>query len=478
VTLIVAVAGQRGIIGSAQLTVAEAAADAGAPPLDGGPSAPLTITDMTPTQGPRERSTPITITGTGFVTGQTTVHLAALGRPEVTRRELTNVNVVSPTMLTAVVPPQDPVWDYRRYGAQVYVTVNGNSVTDFAKAAFTYMNSACTPLTDPVTNGWHPGEGTAGFALGFMFPDGDFLYWFDYENTGSVKKLPKAGGAVTVLASGVGAVNNIALDADYLYLSAFDSGLGDGRILKVSKVATDGGAPVVLASGHPPLADGGTTAEDIFFPGAISVDGDFVYFNHLAAGIWRVSKTGGPVTIIGAGIAGSCDQLDADYFYGNVRVPEDGGTRVVRGRTTRDGSRADFLAGLGQNVVGKLLLDSGYLYWYELGIENGTIRRVAISGATGLEVLDSVRNAHGIAVDETYVYYGSQGPPGEPNVNHPAVYKAPKQGGVAAAPARYAAMCGNAETPTAVVQLQEIAVDATAIYVLEAFTARIYKLAK
>lgn len=63
-------------------------------------------------------------------------------------------------------------------------------------------------------------------------------------------------------------------------------------------------------------------------------------------------------------------------------------------------------------------------------------------------------------------------------MNHPAVYKAPKQGGVATAPARYAAMCGKAEAPTEVVQLHEIAIDATAIYVLEGFTARIYKLPK
>src|SRR5439155_21807393 len=114
------------------------------------------------------------------------------------------------------------------------------------------------------------------------------------------------------------------------------------------------------------------------------------------------------------------------------------------------------------------------------------VHRVAVTGGTGPELLDRVVNAHGIAVDTTYVYFSGDGEPGASSGS--AIYKVPKQGGVATAPLRYAAACFDpALTPDAGTSVcascagggYELAVDATTLYILRgANPYRIYKLPK
>lgn len=177
-----------------------------------------------------------------------------------------------------------------------------------------------------------------------MAVDATSVYWLDVHD-GNVLKMPKNGGNVVTLASGVQSPLDIAVDATSVYFS-------DDGTLTIRKMPLDGGAPTVLASGQRSAI-------------AIAVDASSLYWS--AAGqngsILKVALSGGtPVTL-------ATDQLDAFA----------------------------------------LAIDGTSVYWATADATNGSIVKVGIDGGTPTTLATGQESPNFIAVDAKNVYWTTEG---------------------------------------------------------------------
>ncbi len=327
------------------------------------------------------------------------------------------------------------------------VTVSGANVTgvNFSGVA----PNVFTPLAlDLKFN--DPGFSSAGFALANVVLDTNAVYWFDYNAAqgftgGALRSVPKSGGAVTVLASGLGGVNAFAVDGTALYWTEFNIGSGGGSVKKVSKSS---GAVTVLATGFPMQENGQPSPFDVFFPGGIALDANFVYWSEGVGGsaIRRVPKAGGPVVDIGRGQGFSpALSMDASFFYGTngpsaARMPIAGGT-------------VEILAS-GLNHAISSVLDGGFLYWAEL-TNPGKIARVSATGGTVTVLAQNIDNPHNVVVDNSFAYYLHN--PGGATLS--GVWRVPKAGGTPTIVVSPTGLAGNVIIPFFV------AVDDTSVYI-------------
>jgi hypothetical protein len=138
------------------------------------------------------------------------------------------------------------------------------------------------------------------------------VYWIDRAASPTLQKLPLAGGNAQQLATGIGA-SSIAVDASHVYASVDDSGgSGTGSIVKVPIA---GGAAVTLASGQ-------------LNNGELAIDNTYVYWADLGDGtqmhntdgsIMRVPKAGGSVVTLAANVDGPRSLVLANnyVYFGN-----------------------------------------------------------------------------------------------------------------------------------------------------------------
>lgn len=122
----------------------------------------------------------------------------------------------------------------------------------------------------------------------YLEVDGTHVYWDSYgyfpapgwpQANGFIARVPKAGGAVELLATGLATSDNFALDGNDVYF---------GETGYVSPAFTGGGIKKVAKTGGTvtPLYSGVT--------GYVSTDADYIYgSSHFAGEIFRVPKTGG-----------------------------------------------------------------------------------------------------------------------------------------------------------------------------------------
>jgi hypothetical protein len=164
--------------------------------------------------------------------------------------------------------------------------------------------------------------------------DADYLYWVgqgDFEGTGeaTVWRMSRVGaGTPELLASLPARAYSLAIDDEFVYVPVTGSGsrvgTTDGAIVRVPKA---GGAVETLASG-------------IFNPTSVAVDSGFVYFSVAvspAGEVWRVAKSGGAPARIADDIDNPWDlAVDDDWLYvsemnrGQVlRVHKELGERTV-----------------------------------------------------------------------------------------------------------------------------------------------------
>ena len=73
--------------------------------------------------------------------------------------------------------------------------------------------------------------------------DGQNVYFSTLTPSGSIVKVPKAGGATVTLASNLASPDGLAVDATHAYFTTYDDG-------QVAKVPVGGGNVVVLAFGQ------------------------------------------------------------------------------------------------------------------------------------------------------------------------------------------------------------------------------------
>jgi hypothetical protein len=181
-------------------------------------------------------------------------------------------------------PPVPPLSNARFFGLAVdstqhgYVTVSSNVVT-VASVALTAMN-AVSPFAGPC------GSGIPGCQPYAITADSTNVYWTLYVTGGKsvVLEAPIAGGAATLVASGLGFPAGIAVDTTNVYWT-------DNFAGTVMKAPLAGGTPTVIASG--------TFGQN--FPFGIAVDQSNVYWTDLAGTVMKAPISGGVVTTIASG---------------------------------------------------------------------------------------------------------------------------------------------------------------------------------
>jgi hypothetical protein len=254
-----------------------------------------------------------------------------------------------------------------------------------------------TTLYWSTTTGLAPGSGTivslslSGGAPVTLAMGGEWLraiaiddsnvYWTDYYG-GLVSKVPKAGGNPVVLASQQEKAIGIAVDDTNVYWS---------NATGIMKVGKAGGTPEMIAYQQPG-------------PQAIAVDRSSVYWGG-SGSIYKVALTGGTPVVVGTGgdaISMAVDDTNVYALIGDIvtQVPLAGGPSFELGR-------ADTFARA-------ITIDKDAVYLAYLSYEtaggpaNGAVVKFAIGGGSAM-TLASAQAASAVAVDGTYVYWGSQG---------------------------------------------------------------------
>ncbi len=289
--------------------------------------------------------------------------------------------------------------------------------------------SACDPCGDASTVGQVLGPYSD--LPGALAVDSTGLYWVSLSegsSDGTTNQIALEGGAPVVLAHSV-APNDLALDADAVYVADFHDG-----VLKIPKT---GGAPTVLSdfasasvpttlavdeSGvywmnsvgtneqastivKVPKAGGAATTlvedQPALF-GGMALDSTSVYWGGFAGPLMKVSKQGGPPELLAATSIPitrvAVDESDVYYTLFDTDVQ----TQSAVMRVSKAGGET---ATLVTGKVFELALDATFVYWSESDETKGTIRRMPKEGGAPVTI---VCRPHGIAyfaVDQGFVYW-------------------------------------------------------------------------
>ena len=319
--------------------------------------------------------------------------------------------------------------------------VNAAGASPISNAANAFPTSCVTLVSG--LNFQYLGTGSnsnTGFSLSAIVIDADRVFWFDYNASlgnsgGAIRSVAKTGGAVTVIASGLGGVNAFTVDGNNVYWTEFNIADGNGTVKQAPKA---GGAPITLASD--------------FFPNGIAVDLTTVFYSGgggASTGTKRVPIGGGAVTnvTLGAGsFAAASLALDATFIYG-VDLSGGGIPTGKAQRVPKAGGTVEVLATGLENAFGAVL-DNGSLYWAEIA-DPGKIGKAPRAGGGATYLATGLRGPHNVALDDTFAYFDG----GAPVNGVQNVAKVPLAGGplvAAADPGCYG---------------QYVAVDATHIFI-------------
>lgn len=203
------------------------------------------------------------------------------------------------------------------------------------------------------------------------------------EGTNNIRRVSIAGGEATVLASGGGdwlPSGGIALDERFVYFTAFD------RVLRVPK---EGGAVETVATG-------------VAGVNYLAASGDRLYllsFIHrdTPVPIRSVPKNGGKVEIVVENQLGANDlQVDGDFIY--WMTP--GG--VMRAR--KDGSEQTKIYSADKGYTARLLVDAGNLYFTQ-GEGRQALMKLAKTGGAAVQLAPSINHVHHLVADDSSIYY-------------------------------------------------------------------------
>lgn len=283
--------------------------------------------------------------------------------------------------------------------------------------------------------------GTTGKLVTSFALDATHIYWTtcyyaDGVNAiGKVAKLPKAGGAETILAADQPCPRNLSIDATSAYWvnrgpETPSNPYADGAVMRVDK---NGGTPSTIASKQ-------------FGDAALAVDDAGVYWSTCGKenGVYRLSKTGGTPTLIADTSCAWSIAVDATNVYwisdaikkadkrggaAQTIVASKGSALSIDGasiywtrteatsRTTfascadnrsalmkasKDGGAATPLAQISGSEPDRLAIDDTSIYWAN-ECSNGIMRVAKTGGNPSAVVQDqTVKN---VGVDETSVYW-------------------------------------------------------------------------
>lgn len=257
----------------------------------------------------------------------------------------------------------------------------------------------CAPGDAPVAL-FKSNERLAGLRL-----DGTFVYFTHYDEIGSVRRVPKAGGDVETLVSASNWSETLAIDASSIYFIDDDH---------VSRVPKDGGEVTVLAA-------------DQKGAGAVTWSGDHLYWiNPSSQTIWRMPASGGAPELLLFDQLLSTSEVptlivdDAMIYWSALGVrgaPKQGGAIVTITDTTTT----------------SVATDQGHLYWAQPGYvsafdpsvldQPAKVIRAGKSGGEEVTLAENTWTQIGpsIALDDASIYFTD---PSAEELN-----RAPKGGG-------------------------------------------------
>ncbi len=232
--------------------------------------------------------------------------------------------------------------------------------------------------------------------------DSEYVYYADEYSgyDGKVIRIQKNGENPTILASGLIWIFFIAQDTDHIYFAEGQRPSSPGSVKKVPKA---GGPIMTLATG-------------ISETGGLVADSEYVYFvsNRITASrINRVNKDGANLVTLASGLGTHVDWLavDDEYVYFAEYTPyQQGASRV--GRVPKAGGLVQILADAQNNLWG-LDTDSNFAYFSESGA--GNIKRVPKNGGT-IETLATGYPGTGQLIVESNCVYYSVANWGQPHV--------------------------------------------------------------
>lgn len=247
-----------------------------------------------------------------------------------------------------------------------------------------------------------------GFTLAI---DSENLYWFSYADGlyTSVQSMPKTGGEVTTVASGL-TWDYICMDivSDETSLFMVGSTLGDGG---VATVPIGGGTVSSIGSGIDDLCH-------------VQVDGDYVYgvAGPVRASLYRVPKTGGDFEELAtsdqvqqkltSGAYGEMEIASGTLYWTNDYHNQYGNGAITA--APADGGAMEDLA-IQQDSPVDLVVHDGDLFWVNEAnfySEDGQVMQL-LAGSDEEEVLvEGLARPYYLQVDDTHIYFTSQDPDG------------------------------------------------------------------
>ena len=154
-----------------------------------------TVTSIAPAAGPMTGGTSVTITGTGFVSGATTVNFVDTRAIDNAVVAATNVTVTSPTTITAVSPGII-------VGTSYYATVTTPGGTSATSPASTFAYSTVKPVVTSVT----PNSGQVQHGTAVTIAGSGFF-------SGATVTFVKVSGGTPLPATAVNVVNSSKITA-------------------------------------------------------------------------------------------------------------------------------------------------------------------------------------------------------------------------------------------------------------------------
>ena len=261
-----------------------------------------------------------------------------------------------------------------------------------------------------------PGSRSSGFSRAQkLLVNNGFVYWFDYDNTnqdflgGSLRRVSSAGGTAQILVSGLGLVNDFAVDANNVYWVGYNMQTGEDSYVK--KVALSNLAVTTLATGTP-----AGSSVLLHWVESIAIDSSYVYWGeeNPSAGLRRVPIAGGNVQDIihdGVGIKPLTITTDSTFVY-----VIDANSEKLRKVNIGSGLATDLTSGIYDDAF-SLILSGANLFWTNLsGTAADGAFQMPVAG--GAQSLITGHAPHNLAVDSQAIYYvGSIDPgAGESNV--------------------------------------------------------------
>jgi hypothetical protein len=243
--------------------------------------------------------------------------------------------------------------------------------------------------------------------------DGDRVYWSNYGSgalgAGSIRSVPKTGGVISLVATGLDGPTALAASDTSLFWTTGNAG-------NVQTTPKAGGNIVNIAIG-------------MNTPFGIAFGAGTVFFGSSSGSvIYSVSDTGGPVTTLATNQVNPLGLgFDGEWIYwanGHFGNPN---STVMRLRL--DGTSAPQVFASNQTRPTAIAFDDTHVYW-TVWAGNGAdaIRRCPKSGCVGAPQtvvgglqLSGGSNATCITIDETHLYWTGQA--------SASVHRIPKDGG-------------------------------------------------